>query len=250
MVSLPPCRLEIDSPARFRGEFVRAVVVERDGVTEMDGDSSPRPQRDPRGGLDPAKDLAGSSGVKRVMRPLFQRRPGSKDQRLHGSPQRKPTHPLHRRQTTPPGLHHHCIPPPPPHARRTTENRARQEACWSHPCFCWPSWPCTTERWTARQVPLRLCRAAIGSKNAVGACDHCLRQLSLHWSFSLSGPRSSVARLETWTTTESFQHLAVSVSSMPCWVVCVFVLGLRVVVSLDVKLFLGSLVTPRVYPSR
>lgn len=49
MVSLPPCRLEIDSPARFRGEFVRAVVVERDGVTEMDGDSSPRPQRDPRG---------------------------------------------------------------------------------------------------------------------------------------------------------------------------------------------------------
>lgn len=42
MVSLPPCRLEIDSPARFRGEFVRAVVVER-WVTEneMDGDSSP-----------------------------------------------------------------------------------------------------------------------------------------------------------------------------------------------------------------
>lgn len=64
------------------------------------------------GGLNPAKDLAGSSGVKRVMRPLFQRRPGSKDQRLHGSPQRKPTHPLHCRQTTPPGLHHHCIPPP------------------------------------------------------------------------------------------------------------------------------------------
>lgn len=30
---------------------------------------------------------------------------------------------------------------------------------------------------------------------------------------------------------------------MPCWVVCVFVLGLRVVVSLDVKLVLGSFVT-------
>lgn len=184
------------------------------------------------------------------MRPLFQRR---QDQRLLSA--NPLTHCTADDDSSGTASPLHPVPPPP--ARRTTEKRARQEACWSHSRLAGPvrrsygqldRYHCVSvERRLGRRMPLTHVISVSASSPSIGV------------SLVLSGaifcprrhvPRSSVARLETWTTTESFQHLAVSVSAMPCWVVCVFVLGLRVVVSLDVKLVLGSFVTPRVYPSR
>lgn len=84
--------------------------------------------------------------------------------------------------TTPPGLHHHCIPSPLLlHAGPLKNVPGRKLAGAIRVLLA-----LYDGAWTARQVPLRLCRAAIGSKNAFNACDQCLRQLSLHWSFSRS----------------------------------------------------------------
>lgn len=162
-------RVESTSIPLFSGVNLSGRWSWSDGVTEMDGDSSP-PVRS-TGGLDPTKELAGSSGVKRVMRPLFQRR---QDQRLLSA--NPLTHCTADDDSSGTASPLHPVPPPP--ARRTTEKRARQEACWSHSRLAGPvrrsygqldRYHCVSvERRLGRRMPLTHVISVSASSPSIG----------------------------------------------------------------------------------